>query len=77
MGIDVTGYTRAVLDVGRASDLGRIANRWSYPATVEIETRAGFYKPSGELPPGLKRSRRRRITAQRRGWDRPSRLGMR
>ena len=39
----------------------------SYPGTVEIEIRAGFCDPDGELLAVLERSGWRRITAQRRG----------
>ncbi len=76
MDIDVAVDTQAVLDVDGATDLGRIANRRSYPGTVEIEIRAGFCDP-GELLAVLLRSGWRRLTARRRGWDRPSRLGVR
>jgi hypothetical protein len=62
-----------VLDVDGAADLGRIAKRRSYPGTVAIEIRTGICDPGGELLAVLERSEWRRITAQRTGWDRPSR----
>ena len=39
----------------------------SYPGTVEIEIRAGFCDPDGELLAVLERSDWRRISIQRRG----------
>jgi hypothetical protein len=39
----------------------------SYPATVEIEIRAGFCDPDGELLAVRERSDWRRISVQRRG----------
>jgi hypothetical protein len=77
MGIDVAGDTHGVLDVVGAPDLGRNANRRSYPGTVGIEIRTGFRDSGDEVLALLERSCRRRITAQRRGWDRPSRMVVR
>jgi hypothetical protein len=55
------------LGVDGAADPGRIAGGRSYPGTVEIEIRAGFCDPDGELLAVLERSGCRRITARRRG----------
>lgn len=49
------------------ADPGRIAGCRSYPGSVEIEIRAGFCDPDGELLAVLERSGWRRITARRRG----------
>ena len=67
MGTDVAGITHTARDVDGAGDPGRIAGGRSYPGTVEIEIRAGFCDPDGELLAVLERSGWRRITAQRRG----------
>ena len=48
-------------------DPARIAGCRSYPGTVEIEIRAGFCDPNGELLAVLERSGWQRITARRRG----------
>ena len=71
------GDTHAVLDVDPAADLGRMANRRSYPGTVANEIRTGICDPGGELLAVLERWDWRRITAQRREWARPSRLVVR
>ena len=76
IGTDVVGNAHAV-DVDGSADLGRNANRRSYPGTVAIEIRTGFRDSGDELLAVLERSGRRRITAQRRGWDRPSRMVVR
>jgi hypothetical protein len=75
--IEVSGNMHAVLDVDGTADLDRNANRRSYPGTVEIEIRTGFCNPGGEVLAVRERSGRRRITAQRRGLDRPSRMVVR
>jgi hypothetical protein len=56
-----------VRDVDGGADPGRIAGCRSYPGSVEIEIRAGFCDPDGELLAVLERSGWRRITARRRG----------
>ena len=48
-------------------DPARIAGCRSYPGNVEIEIRAGFCDPDGELLAVLERSDWQRITARRRG----------
>ncbi|MGO9819533.1 MAG: hypothetical protein ACLPTJ_02630 [Solirubrobacteraceae bacterium] len=63
----MAGITHAVRDVDGGADLGRIAGCRSYPGTVEIEIRAGFCDPGGELLAVLDRSGWQRITAWRRG----------
>ncbi len=67
MGTDVAGITHAARSVDGAADPGRIAGGRSYPGTVEIEIRAGFCDPDGELLAVLERSDWRRISIQRRG----------
>ena len=67
MGTDVAGITHTVRDVDGAADPGRIAGCRSYPGAMEIEIRAGFCDPDGELLAVLERSGWRRITARRRG----------
>ena len=67
MGTDVAGITHAARSVDGGADPGRIAGGRSYPGTVEIEIRAGFCDPDGELLAVLERSDWRRITARRRG----------
>ena len=70
------GNAHAV-DVDGSADLDRNANRRSYPRTVVIEIRTGFRDSGDELLSVLERSGGQRITAQRRGWDRPSRIVVR
>jgi len=65
------------VDVNRAADLCRNTNRRSYPGTVAMEIRTGFCNPDGEALSVLERPGHRRVTAQRRGWDRPSRMVVR
>ncbi len=67
MGTDVAGITHAARSVDGAADPGRIAGGRSYRGTVEIEIRAGFCDPDGEVLAVLERSDWRRISIQRRG----------
>jgi len=67
MGTDVAGITHTALNVDGAADPGRIAGCRSYPGSVEIEIRAGFCDPDGEVLAVLERSDWRRISIQRRG----------
>ena len=53
--------------VDGAADPGRIAGGRSYPGGVEIEIRAGFCDPDGEVLAVLERSDWQRISIQRRG----------
>ena len=64
---DVAGITHAALRVDGAADPGRIAGGRSYPGTVEIEIRARFCGPDGDLLAVLERSDWRPISTQRRG----------
>jgi hypothetical protein len=54
-------------DVNGGADPGRIAGCRSYPGAMEIEIRAGFCDPDGELLAVLERLSWQRITARRRG----------
>ena len=56
MGTDVAGITHAVRDVDGGADPGRIAGCRSYPGAMEIEIRAGFCDPDGEVRAVLERS---------------------
>jgi hypothetical protein len=67
VGTDVAGITHAGLSVDGAADPGRIAGCRSYPGAMEIEIRAGFCDPDGEVLAVLERSDWRRISIQRRG----------
>ncbi len=64
---DVAGTTHAARSIDGGSDPGRIAGGRSYPGTVEIEIRAGFCDPGGELLALLERLDWRHISIQRRG----------